>query len=95
MVYLSYLIFYGGIIMSEQVNYTEQFENLPLVVKILLLIFLGGLVSGIYRILRYLETKNTTTLIVAILCFVCIGGIIAIIDIVTELTNGRVTVLAE
>lgn len=81
--------------MSEQVNYTEQFENLPLVVKILLLIFLGGLVSGIYRILRYLETKNTTTLVVAILCFVCIGGIIAIIDIVTELTNGRVTVLAE
>jgi predicted transporter len=81
--------------MSEQVNYTEQFENLPLVVKILLLIFLGGLVSGIYRILRYLETKNTTTLIIAILCFVCIGGIIAIIDIVTELTNGRVTVLAE
>ena len=81
--------------MSEQVNYTEQFENLPLVVKILLLIFLGGLVSGIYRILRYLETKNTTTLVVAILCFVCIGGVFAIIDIITELTNGRVTVLAE
>ena len=81
--------------MSEQVKYTEQFENLPLVVKILLLIFLGGLVSGIYRILRYLETKNTTTLIIAILCFVCVGGIIAIIDIVTELTNGRVTILAE
>ena len=81
--------------MSEQVNYTEQFENLPLVVKILLLIFLGGLVSGIYRILRYLETKNTTTLVIAILCFVCIGGFIAIIDIVTELSNGRVTVLAE
>ncbi len=81
--------------MSEQVNYTEQFENLPLVVKILLLIFLGGLVSGIYRILRYLETKNTTTLVVAILCFVCIGGIFAIIDIVTEITNGRITVCAE
>ena len=81
--------------MSEQVNYTDKFEELPLVVKILLLLFLGGLVSGIYRILRYLETKNTTTLVIAILCFVCIGGIIAIIDIVTELTNGRVTVLAE
>ena len=81
--------------MSEQVNYTEQFENLPLVVKILLLIFLGGLVSGIYRILRYLETKNTTTLVVAILCFVCIGGIFAIIDIVTEITSGRITVCAE
>ena len=81
--------------MSDQVNYTEQFENLPLVVKILLLIFLGGLVSGIYRILRYLETKNTTTLVVAILCFVCIGGIFAIIDIITEITSGRITVCAE
>ena len=81
--------------MSEQVNYTEQFENLPLVVKILLLIFLGGLVSGIYRILRYLETKNTTTLVVAILCFVCIGGVFAIIDIITEITSGRITVCAE
>lgn len=81
--------------MSEQVNYTEQFENLPLVVKILLLIFLGGLVSGIYRILRYLETKNTTTLVVAILCFVCIGSVFAIIDIITEITSGRITVCAE
>ena len=81
--------------MSEQVNYTEQFENLPLVVKILLLIFLGGLVSGIYRILRYLETKNTTTLVVGILCFFCIGVIVGIIDLITELTSGRVTVLAE
>ncbi len=95
MIYFNHLNYYGGTIMSEQEKYTEKFEELPLVVKILLLIFLGGLVSGIYRILRYLETKNTTTLVVAILCFVCIGGIIAIIDIVTELTNGRVTVLAE
>lgn len=81
--------------MSEQVKYTEKFEELPLVVKILLFLFLGGLVSGIYRILRYLETKNTTTLVIAILCLVCIGGIVAIIDIVTEITSGKVTVLAE
>ena len=81
--------------MSEPVNYTEQFENLPLVVKVLLLLFLGGLVSGIYRILRYLESKNTTTLVVAILCFVCVGGIFAIIDIVTEITSGKITVCAE
>lgn len=95
MIYLSYLNIFGGIVMSEQVKYTEKFEELPLIVKILLLLFLGGLVSGIYRILRYLETKNTTTLIVAILCFVCIGGIVAIIDIVTEITKGRITVCAE
>lgn len=81
--------------MSEQIKYTEKFEELPLIVKILLLFFLGGLTSGIYRILRYLETKNTTTLVVAILCFVCVGGIFAIIDIITEIVNGRITVCAE
>ncbi len=81
--------------MSEQVKYTEKFEELPLIVKVLLLLFLGGLTSGLYRVLRYLETKNTTTLVVAILCFVCIGGIVAIIDIITEITKGAITVLAE
>ena len=82
--------------MSEQVKYTEKFEELPLIAKILLFLpWTGGLVSGIYRILRYLETKNTTTLVVGILCFFCIGIIVGIIDLVTELTSGRVTVLAE
>ena len=82
--------------MSGQVKYTEQFENLPLIVKILLFLpWTGGLVSGIYRILRYLETKNTTTLVVGILCFFCIGTILGIVDLSTEITSGRVTVLAE
>jgi hypothetical protein len=51
--------------------------------------------QGIYRILRYLETKNTTTLVVGILCFFCIGVIVGIIVLITEITSGRVTVLAE
>ena len=39
---------------------TEMFENLPLWAKILLLVVAGTLISPVYRILRYLETKNTT-----------------------------------
>lgn len=82
--------------MSEQVKYTEKFEELPLIVKILLFLpWTGGLASGIYRILRYLETKNTKTLVVGILCFFCIGVIVGIIDLITEITKGRVTVCAE
>ncbi|MGM9643021.1 MAG: hypothetical protein ACI3XI_07410 [Eubacteriales bacterium] len=82
--------------MSEQVKYTEKFEELPLIVKILLFLpWTAGIVSGVYRILRYLETKNTTTLVVGILCFFCIGVVVGIIDLITELTNGRVTVCAE
>lgn len=76
---------------------TEMFENLPLWAKILLLVVAGTLISPVYRILRYLETKNTTTLIVGILCLVTVCGnaILAIIDIITEVTKGRITVLAD
>lgn len=76
---------------------TEMFENLPLWAKILLLVVAGTLISPIYRILRYLETKNTTTLIVGILCLVTVWGnaILAIVDIITEVTKGRITVLAD
>ena len=75
---------------------TEYFEELPKIAKILLVIFLGGLIGGVYRILRYLETKNITTLIVGILWLVS-GGVFGfgwIIDLITEITKDRITVLA-
>ena len=76
-------------------KYTEQYEALPQIAKILLSLFAGGIVGGIYRILRYTETKNTTTLIIGVLCFVLIGGIIGIIDLITEIMYNRITVLAD
>ena len=76
---------------------TEMFENLPLWAKILLLVFAGTLISPVYRILTYLETKNVTTLVVGIVCLVtgCGNVVLAIIDIITEITKGRITVLAN
>lgn len=75
---------------------TEMYEDLPKIVKILLQIFLGGVIGGIYRILRFLETKNVVTLVVGILCLVTgVGNTIAwIIDLITEITQNRITVLA-
>ena len=75
---------------------TEMYEDLPQIVKILLQIFLGGVIGGIYRILRFLETKQVVTLVVGILCLVTgIGNTIAwIIDLITEITQNRITVLA-
>ena len=32
---------------------------------------------------------------VGILCFLCLGVVVGIIDLITEITNGRVTFLAE
>ena len=33
--------------------------------------------------------------LIPILCFFCIGTILGIVDLITEITSGRVTVLAE
>ena len=73
---------------------TETYENLPKIVKILIQIFVGSLISGLYRIIRFLETKNIVTLVVGILCFVGLGFIFWIIDLVTEIFKNRITVLA-
>lgn len=76
---------------------TEQYEALPKIAKILLQVFLGGLIGGIYRILRYLETKNIVTLVVGILCLVTgVGNFIAwAVDLITEITQNKISVLAD
>ena len=76
---------------------TEQYEALPKIAKILLQVFLGGLIGGIYRILRYLETKNIVTLVVGSLCLVTgVGNFIAwVVDLITEITQNKISVLAD
>lgn len=49
---------------------THYFDDLSVLVKVILLILLGGLISPVYRILRFLETKNVVTLVVGIVCLV-------------------------
>ena len=75
---------------------TEMYEELPQIVKILLQIFLGAVVSGIYRVIRFLETKQVVTLVVGIVSLVTGGlfGILWVIDLITEITQNRITVLA-
>ena len=81
--------------MSNNSSFTAMYEDLPKIAKILLQIFLGALISGVYRILRYVETKNIVTLIVGILCFVGLGFIFWVIDLITEITSNKITVLAD
>lgn len=78
-------------------SFTAQYEALPQIAKIILQIFLGGLIGGIYRILRYLETKNVVTLVVGIVCLVTgIGNLVAwIVDLITEITQNKISVLAD
>lgn len=75
---------------------TKTYEDLPKIVKIILQLILGAIVGGIYRIIRYTETKNTTTLIVGVLAIIPpISFIFWVLDLVTEITGNRISVLAD
>ncbi len=83
--------------MAKSTSLTGAYEALPKIVKILLQLFLGSLIGGVYRIVRFLETGNIVTLVVGILVLVTgVGNFVAwIIDLVTEITSNRITVLAD
>ncbi len=83
--------------MANNTAVTEMYENLPKIAKILIQVFLGAVVSGLYRVLRFLETKNVVTLVVGIISLVSGGffGIIWIVDLITEIVHNRITVLAN
>jgi hypothetical protein len=83
--------------MANNGSLTAAYEALPKIIKIILQIFLGEILGGIYRIIRFFETKNLVTLVVGLLCtFTLIGNIIAwIVDLVTEITSNKITVFAD
>ena len=79
-------------------SFTAAYEDLPKIAKILIQFFLSYIISigGIYRIIRYFETKNVTTLVVGILALIPpITVVFWIIDLVTEIMNNKITVLAD
>lgn len=77
-------------------NYTAKYEELPKIVKIILQIILGAIVGGIYRIIRYVETKNTVTLVVGILAIIPpISFVFWVLDLVTEITQNKISILAD
>lgn len=76
---------------------TASYNDLPLVLRIIIQVIGGVVVGGIYRIVRYFETKNIVTLVVGLLVtFTGIGNIIAwIIDLVTLILSGKYTLFAD
>ena len=76
---------------------TETYESLPKIAKIIIQLLLGSVVGGIYRIVRFTETKNVVTLVVGLLVlFTGVGNFIAwVVDLITEITKNRITVLAD
>ena len=76
---------------------TKMYDELPKIVKILLQIFLGYIVGGIYRIIRFTETKNLVTLIVGLVGLVTGVGnfVVWLIDLITVITKDKITFLAD
>ncbi len=69
----------------------ETFESLPKIVKVILFLFIG-VISPIYRILRWVDSKNTTTLVVGIIGFFLP---LWILDLITEITQNKVVYFAD
>ena len=76
---------------------TASYNSLPWILKLIIVIIGGALVGGIYRILRYLETKNIVTLVAGIVALVTgIGNIIfCVVDLITTILTGKISVLAD
>ena len=72
------------------------YKDLPKIARIIIQIFLGSFVSGLYRIFRFLESKNTTTLIAGILSFVPpVSLIFIIIDLVAIIKDEEFSFLVD
>ena len=75
---------------------TAQYDSIPFIARLIIQIFLGWLASGIYRIVRFVETKNVTTLVVGILALIPGPDFVAwIVDLVCLISKGKPTVFVD
>ena len=82
--------------MASKKTLTSAFEALPKLLKIILVFFLGALLGGIYRIVRFTEKGNVITLVVGLLgLFTGIGNLVLwIADLVSEVLLDKITFFA-
>ena len=84
--------------MAKKSSLTAAYDALPFIARLLIIIFGGVIVGGIYRIIKYFETqKSISTLVVGLLATITgIGNIVVwICDIVTTVMHGKFTIFAE
>ena len=83
--------------MAKKKGLTAAYEALPKLLKVILQIFLGYIIGGVYRIIKFAEKGNIITLVVGILVlFTGLGNALAwIIDLITEILSNKITVFAD
>lgn len=77
----------------------KWFDEQSQVVRIVLLIPIWGWVfAALYRIFTYVNSseKNVVTLVAGILCIIpVVGFVLSVLDLVTTITQNKITFLAE
>lgn len=83
--------------MAKKGSITSAYEALPKWLKVILQLLLGGIIGGVYRIIRFFESGNVVTLVVGILVLVTgVGNLIVwVVDLITEILNNKISVLAD
>ena len=83
--------------MSQHDTLTGMFDDLPWLFRMVILIVGGAIVGGVYRLVRWTETKTTSTLVVGLLAtFSLIGNIIFwLVDLFTTATSGDIIYFAD
>lgn len=83
--------------MAKNNSLTKSYNELPFILRLIIQIIGGAIVGGIYRIVRYFESKNIVTLVVGLLVtFTGVGNVIAwVVDLVTLILNGKYTLFVD
>lgn len=81
----------------ENKSLTAQYDELPLILRVIVQLFAGVVAGGVYRIARYFETKNAITLIAGLLItFTGVGNVISwLLDLICLAVNGKYTILVD
>jgi uncharacterized membrane protein HdeD (DUF308 family) len=84
-------------IMAKKKTLTRQYDELPFILRLLIQIIGGIVVGGIYRLVRYTESKNTVTLVFGILfTFTGVLNIFAwVIDIASLILYKKYAILVD
>ena len=74
----------------------KTYDNLPWIARLIIVIVFGAIVGGIYRIIKFVETKETKTLVFGILALIFpVSVVFWVLDIVATITNGKFTYFVD
>ena len=83
--------------MASKTYLTKEYDKLDLWIRVLIQVIAGVVAGGVYRIVRFFETKNVTTLVVGLLVtFTGVGNVISwLIDLYILIRDKKYTLFVD